>query len=129
MTRLNAFWGRTTDTLSALLLLLAVILAGGYGPLTAQATAVPVASQSPTDAGTGGHRSTPVIAKQQLLASEIRDKKAAPWDDGKPKAFLPSGVLELPAPTKAAGSAAQAFASAPSTAASDFDARAPPAIS
>jgi hypothetical protein len=115
--------------LSALFLLLAVMLAGGYGPLTAQATPVPAASQSPTDAGNGGHRSAPVITKQQLLAGETRDAKAAPWDDGKPKALLLSGGLELPAPTAAARQAAQAFAFAASIAASNFDARGPPAKS
>ena len=129
MTRLNAYWGRTTDLLSAFFLLLALLLAGGYGPLTAQVTAVPPASQSPTDAGTGGHRSAPAITKQQLLAGETRDIKTAPWDDGKPKAFLPSGGLELQAPAAGANQAPMAAAFVAPTAGSPYDARAPPAKS
>ena len=129
MTRLDTYWGRTTDLLSAFFLLLALLLAGGYGPLTAQVTAVPPASQSPTDAGTGGHRSAPVITKQQLLAGETRDIKTAPWDDGKPKAFLPSGDPELQAPAAGANHAPLAAAFVASTAAPPYEARAPPAIS
>ena len=72
--------------LSALFLLLAITL-GGQGPLSAQADA---ASQSSTDLGNRGHRSTPFIIKQQFLVAETRDAKATPWDDGKPKAFLQS---------------------------------------
>ena len=129
MTRLNAYLRRTTDTLSAFFLLLAVMLAGGYGPLTAQGTPVPAASQSPTDAGTGGHRSAPVTAKQQLLAVEARDAKATPRDDSKPKAFLPSNGFDPAAPNAGVGYAVQIVAFAPPIVASGFDARAPPAKS
>ena len=76
--------------LSALFLLLAITL-GGQGPLSAQADA---ASQSSTDLGNRGHRSTLFIIKQQFLVAETRDAKATPWDDGKPKAFLQSTDLE-----------------------------------
>jgi hypothetical protein len=86
MTRLNAYLGRTTDMLSAFFLLLAVMLAG-QGPLAAQADA---ASQSSTDLDNRGHRSTPIIIKQQFLVAETRDAKAMPWDGGEPKAFLQS---------------------------------------
>ena len=130
MTRLNAYLGRTADTLTALFLLLAVMLAGGYGPLTAQVASAPAASpSSPTDIGAGGHRPVPFLAKQQMLAGEARDLKAAPWDDGKPKAFLPSGDPELQAPAAGANHAPLAAAFVASTAAPPYEARAPPAIS
>ena len=130
MTRLNAYIGRTADTLSALFLLLAVMLAGGYGPLTAQVASAQAASpSSPTDIGAGGHRSVPFISKQQLLASEVEDDKAAPHGDGKPKAFLPSQDLELGAFPVTSRRASQAFSSVAAIAASPYEARAPPAIS
>lgn len=112
------------DALSALFLLLAILLAGGYGPQTVQAASAPL--QSPTDLGTGGHRSAPFISKQQLLASETRDTKVAPWDDGKPKTFLASARFELPAPLAGTGHAPQVAATSASPPASPFDARAPP---
>jgi len=130
MTRLNAYPGRTADTLSALFLLLAVMLAGGYGPLTAQVASAPAAlPSSPIDIGAGGHRSVPFLAKQQMLAGEARDLKAAPLDDGKPKAFLLAKCLELTAVAGAAGRAPQAAAFVVAIAASPYEARAPPAIS
>lgn len=115
--------------LSALFLLLAVLLAGGYGPQTVQAGSAPATSQSPTDLGAGGHRSVPFISKQQLLASETRDSKAAPWDDGKPKAFLVVKGLELATPSAGIDLAHQPAIFVAVVSASPFDARAPPAIS
>lgn len=122
MTRLDAYRGRVADTLSALFLLLAVLLAGGYGPQAVQAAP----AQSPTDLGTGGHRSAPFISKQQLLVSETRDTKVAPWDDGKPKTFLASALFELPAPSARGSHAPRIAATFASPPASPFDARAPP---
>lgn len=127
MTRLNAYKGKATDMLSAFLLLLAVLLAGGTGPL--QAPVGPAPPQSSADAGTGSHRSAPVVSKQQLLASEARDLKAAPWDDGKPKAFLRARGLDLAAPLAGPGAAPQDGSLLASASASGFDARAPPAKS
>lgn len=121
----NAYKGRAVDTLSALFLLLAVLLAGGYGPQTVQASA-PATSQSPSDLGTGGHRSVPFISKQQLLASETRDAKVAPWDDGKPKTFLATKGLDLAAPFNGVGNTPQPAAFFASIAASPYEARAPP---
>lgn len=125
MTRLDAYKGRAADMLSALFLLFAVLLAGGYGPQTVQA-ANPAISQSPTDIGAGGHRSVPFISKQQLLASETRDAEAAPWDDGKPKAFLPAEAFELAASFAHAGRGQQATAFFAAIAAAPYEARAPP---
>ncbi len=130
MTRLNAYLGRTADTLSALFLLLAVMLAGGSGPLTAQVASAQAASpSSPTDIGAGRHRSVPFLAKQQMLAGEARDLKAAPLDDGKPKASLLAKCLELTAVAGGASHAPQAAALVVAIAASPYEARAPPAIS
>lgn len=126
MTRLNAYRARATDILSALLLLLAVMLAGGHGPLTVQAAAV-ASAQSATDAGR--HRSAPAVTEQQLLASEAEGDEAATWGDGNPKVFPPSGGLDLPVPTADADHTAQTFVPVSSVTASPFDARAPPAIS
>lgn len=127
MTRLNAYLGRSTDALSAFLLLLAVMLAGGYAPSAAQGTGVP--PPSPTDAGTGSHRSAPFISKQQQLASEARDDTASSGQDGKSKAFLPPKGFDFAALTADLGPALQILAVAPAIAASPFDARAPPAKS
>ena len=129
MSRLNAYLGKTTDALSAFLLLLAVMLAGGYAPSAAQGTAVPATSEAPTDAGTGGQRSTPFISKQHQLASEARDDNASSGEDGKAKVFLPSKGFDLGASTTGLGPAPEALAVAPSIAASPFDARGPPARS
>ena len=130
MTRLNAYLGRTTDTLSAFFLLFAVMLAGGYGPLTAEVASAPAASQSsPTDLGAGGHRPVPFVSKQQMLAGEARDLKATSWDDGKPKAFLAAKAFELTAVPAGTNHAPQATAFFAAIAASPYEARAPPAIS
>ena len=127
MTRPTSYSGRLTDTLSAFFLGLAMLLAGGYGPLTAQAA--PVASESASDLGSRGHRSSPVIAKQQFVVTETRDVKSAPWDDGKPKAFLPPKGLDFAVPAVGVTHPAQSFTFIPSRAPSGFNARAPPARS
>jgi hypothetical protein len=130
MTRLNTYLGRTTDMLSAFFLLLAVMLAGGYGPLTAQVAPAETGSQSsPTDLGAGGHRSVPFVSKQQMLAGEARDLKAATLDDGKPKAFVTAKSLELISVAAGAAQAPQTTDSGASVAASPYEARAPPARS
>jgi hypothetical protein len=129
MTRLNAHIGKTTDMLSAFFLLLAVILAGSYGPLTAQPAPAQTSQSSPTDLGAGGHRSVPFVSKQQMLAGEARDLKAAPLDDGKPKAFLAAKGLEFAAVAAGAVQAPQAPTFVASIAASPYEARAPPAKS
>jgi len=127
MTRLNAHLGRTTDMLSAFFLLLAVMLAGGYGPPAQQITSAPATSQSaPTDLGAGGRRHIPFVSKQQMLAGEARDLKAASWDGGKPKAFVPAKGFELADIAAGADQARPAAVSTASIAASPFDARAPP---
>jgi hypothetical protein len=128
MTRFNAHLGKTTDMLSAFFLLLVVMLAGGYGPSTASAHAQ-TSQSSPTDLGAGGHRSVPFVSKQQMLAGEARDLKAAPLDDGKPKAFLAAKGLELEAVSAGAVQAQQAPAFNASVTASPYEARAPPAQS
>ena len=126
MTRLNAYSGRTVDTLSALFLLLAIML-GGQGPLAAaQADAAP---QSSTDLGNRGHRSTPFVTKQQFLAVETRDAKATQWDDGKPKAFLQSAGLERTAVAAGLLDDTQLVAFIPRAASPGFQARAPPFLS
>jgi len=125
MTRLNAYLGRTADALSAFVLLLAVMLAGGSGPLTAPA--VPATSQPQSDTGIGGGRSVPIVSKQQLLVSEARDEATPSGDDV--KAFLPPNALALAAPVAGPDPAPRLLAALPAIAASDFDARAPPAIS
>lgn len=126
MKRLNAHSGKTTDILSALFLLFALLLAGGQAPLTAKAGGVPATSPSPTDFGAGGHRSAPFISKQQFYAAEARDTKAAPWDDGKSKAFLPSKSLELATVSAGQPDGTRPVAIFPRIAPSGFDARAPP---
>ena len=129
MTRLNAHIGRTTDLLSAFFVLLAVMLAGGYGPSTALSGSAPATSQSsPTDAGAGGHRSVPFISKQQLLASEAEDDKGTSWGDS-PKALAPAQGLELAAFSAGDHYAPQATVRFASLAASPYQARAPPAKS
>jgi hypothetical protein len=61
--------------------------------------------------------------------SEARDDKSTPRDDGKANAFLVPDALQLTASFAGAGQAIEAVASVASIAASDFDARAPPARS
>lgn len=130
MTRLNAHIGKTTDMLSAFFLLLAVMLAGGYGPSPASVGPAPATSQSsPTDAGAGGHRSVPFISKQQLLASEAEDDKATSWGDGKAKVFLPSRGFELVVRLVVTDHAPQTAMPVVAIAASPYQARAPPAQS
>ena len=127
MTRPSPYSGKMIDMLSALFLSLAVLLAGGYGPLTAQTA--PVTSESVADLGTGGHRSAPVIAKQQFVVAETRDATLAPWDDGKPKVFLSPKGFDFAVPAASFIQPAQTFAFLPSFAGSGFNARAPPARS
>lgn len=128
MKRLTAYRERAADTLSALMLFLAVVLAGGYGPLVAQAPVV-ATQAAPVDAGTGNHRSSPVLAKQQLVVTESRDSAAAGIDDGKPKPFLAARGIDLsPHFVRATGTISVAAAII-GQAASHFDARAPPANS
>lgn len=127
MTRLNAHIGKTTDMLSAFFVLLAVMLAGGYGPSAAQPVPAAQTSQSsPTDAGAGGHRSVPFVSKQQILASEAEDDKATSWGDGKAKAFLPVQDFELAAFPSGADNEPQAAVRLASAATSSYEARAPP---
>ncbi len=115
---------------SALFLLLAVLLAGGFGPLTAQVQTAPLGgTASSTDSGTGGHRSAPTISKQQLLVVEARDSKSAPWDDGRPKHSLVAKGLELPLPAHGVSHVQQSGQLTNVNAASPFDARAPPIYS
>ncbi|HEY6631114.1 MAG TPA: hypothetical protein VIZ90_06665 [Rhizobiaceae bacterium] len=129
MTRLNAYIGKTTDMVSAFFLLLAVILAGGYAPSTAQSAAAQTSQTAPTDLGAGGHRSVPFISKQHLLASEAEDDKATSFGDGKAKAFVPARGFELAASPAAVDDEPQAAPRLASVAASPYEARAPPATS
>jgi hypothetical protein len=128
MTRLNAYIGRTTDTLSAFFLLFAVMLAGGYAQPTAQVASAP-AQSSPTDVGTGNHRPVPFVSKQQLLIGEAKDFGTASGDDGKSKAFLPAKDFELSTVAAKADHTSQAVVFFAAIAASPYEARAPPAIS
>lgn len=130
MTRLGTYRTRASDAFSALLVLFAVLLAGGSGPLAAQAPLPATGAQStPADAGTRSHRSAPVIAKQQIFVSESRDIASAGWDDGHPKTFLAAQGFDLAA--NASGTPATLLGAAITlvAAASPFDARAPPAFS
>lgn len=113
--------------LSALFLLLAVLLAGSYGPLTAQTTVTSAASsKSSTDAGAAGQRTVPVVPKLQFLAADARIVKATFWDDGKSKAALAPKGFEFSAPMSGLSSNSQIVALVPPVGASGFDARAPP---
>lgn len=126
----STYGKKAADMLSALFLLLALLLAGGYGPLTAQMPSIPLAgTTSSTDSGTGGHRSAPAISKQQLLVVEARDSKAAPWDDGRPKHSLVAKGIELPLAADGVSHAQQLAHFIVVHAASPFDARAPPFLS
>jgi len=129
MTRLNAFMGRTTDMLSAAFLLLALVVAGGYGQPAAQADARAAAQSAAPVANTGGHRSVPVISDPQLFASEAKDAPSASWDDGKAKSFLAPHAIAFAPFVAARGLTPRSAAQVVAIAASDFDARAPPAIS
>lgn len=118
---------KATDMLSALFLLLAVLLAGGYGPLTAQVPLVADSSKpSPTRLGTGNHRSAPGISKQQHLLSEVKDAKTSIWDDGKPKHYLAAQGLELPQLSGGDEHAHKATLPNVVVSASPYSARAPP---
>lgn len=130
MTRLGTYRTKASDAFSALLVLFAVLLAGGYAPLAAQApllsTGTPAA---PADAGTGSHRSAPAIAKQQIFVSETRDIASAGWDDGHPKTFLASHGFDLAPHASGVTATRPGAAITLVAAASSFDARAPPASS
>lgn len=115
--------------LSAFFLLLAVMLAGGYAPPTAQAASLALPHSAPTDVGSRNHRPVPFLSKQQMLAGEARDLKAASWDDGKPKAFMPVQGFDFADIAAAADQAPPVAAPAASIAASPYEARAPPARS
>lgn len=116
--------------LSAFFLLLAVMLAGGSGPSTAQVGQASAPSQSsPIDVGNGGRRPVPVVSKQQLYVGEASESNSSSGDDGKSKVFLPAKGLELQAVAAGLDHAPQAVVLAASFAASPFDARAPPAKS
>jgi len=129
MTRLNAIMGKTTDMLSAAFLLLALIVAGGYGQPPALAGTQGEAQSALPAANTGGHRSAPVISDPQLFVSEAKDAPSATWDDGKAKSFLAPHAIAFAPFVAARGLAARSAAQVAAIAASDFDARAPPAIS
>lgn len=129
MTRLNAFMGKTTDMLSAAFLLLALLVAGAHGQPPAQSEVQAAAQSAAPAANNGGHRSVPAISNPALFASDAKDAPSATWDDGKAKSFLVPDAIEFAAFVAAVGQAAQSAAQVVSIAASDFDARAPPAIS
>lgn len=130
MTRLGTYRTRASDAFSALLVLFAVLLAGGSGPLAAQAPLPATGAQSaPVDAGTRSHRSAPAIAKQQIFVSETRDIAVAAWDDGHPKTFLASRGFDLAPHAAGVVATRSGDAVALAAAASPFDARAPPACS
>jgi len=129
MTRLNAFMGRTTDMLSAAFLLLALIVAGGHGQPPAFSDAKAAAQSAGPAANTGGHRSAPVISDPQLFASEAKDAPSATWDEGKAQSFLVPHAIAFAPFVAARGLAARSTAQVAAIAATDFDARAPPAIS
>jgi hypothetical protein len=130
MTQLGTYRKKTSDIFSALLVLFAMLLAGGQGPLAGQAPVLSIGAQStPVDAGTGGHRSAPAIAKQQIFVSESRDIAASGWDDGHPKTFLAALGFDLAPHVSGATATLPGAAVTLLAAASPFDARAPPAFS
>ncbi len=130
MTRFSTYRAKAADMLSTLLLLLAVLLAGGAGAAGYQGAAGSAAPLTTADGlGKAGNRSTPVLAKQRLLVSEAKDDTSGSSDDGKSKKFLASGPFFIAAPSSGAASDAPLPASQPANAASPFDARGPPAIS
>jgi hypothetical protein len=129
MTRLNAIMGKTTDVLSAAFLLLALLVAGGHGQPPALSATQAAAQTGVPAANNGGHRSVPVITNPELFAAEAKDAPSAKWDDGKSKSFFVPATLEFAAFVAAVGHSAPCAAQVAAIAASDFDARAPPAIS
>ena len=121
--------GKTTDMLSAAFLLLALLVAGGHGQPPAQSEALAAAQPAAPAARPGPtarRQSSPTL---KLFVSEAKDAPAATWDDGKAKAFLVPDAIEFAAFVVAVGHSAQSAAQVTAIAASDFDARAPPAIS
>ncbi len=118
------------DVLSGLMLFLALVLAGGYGPLSAQAPAFPEARHAaPSGAATGGQRTAPVLAKQQFAVAESRDVDGSGWGGDDPKALPASLALDLSPRFAHATGATRATFAPPVSPASSFDARAPPARS
>lgn len=129
MKRLGIYGTRASDALSALLVLFAVMLAGGYGPLAGQVSALPSAESGTSGAGTGSQRSAPAITKQQIFVSETRDVSSAGWDDGHPKTFVASRSFDLEQNTAGVTVSFPGAVVTLAFAASPFDARGPPSIS
>ncbi len=130
MTRLNAYIGRTTDTLSAFFLLFAVMLAGGYAQPTAQVASAPASNPRRPMSALATTAPSPSSPSSNLLIGEAKDFGTASGDDGKPKAFLPAKDFELSTVAAKADHTSQAVAFfVAAIAASPYEARAPPAIS
>ena len=130
MTRIDAYLGKTTDVLSALFLLLVLVLSGGIGPSLPQGAAVAASTtRAPVDAEPAGHRSTPLISKQQQLVSDAGDDLPSMGKGGKTKTLLPAGGWDLHRPLSGPGAAGYLVAVADSVLSSPFDARGPPAQS
>lgn len=129
MTRLGTYRNRVSDALSALLVLFAVLLAGGQAPLSGQASALSTAQSGGVATGAGSHRSVPAVTKQQVFVSEARDVASAAFDDGHPKALLASRVPDLAPRALEARGAHAGKAVTRVAAAAPFDATGPPSIS
>ncbi len=127
MTRQAPYGRRATDFVSALFLLLAFALTGGNPLLSGQS--VPASPLQSSASGTAGHRSAPVVAKQQLFVIEARAAKASSWDDGNANPLLAADGFELSAPVGDPLPHSAGLASVSAFAAASFQARAPPALS
>ncbi|MBL8578913.1 MAG: hypothetical protein JNK47_16950 [Mesorhizobium sp.] len=126
MKRPGTYRKGAADALSAFFLFVAMLLAGGYGPLASSAPAAPqTARTAPTDAGTGSQRSVPALSKQQTYLSESEDSTPSSSDDGKAKALTVVG-FQLPTPSVERTDGQSVVAVLPPLRAASFSARAPP---
>ncbi|MEQ1944533.1 hypothetical protein ABMA32_19120 [Mesorhizobium sp. VNQ89] len=129
MKRPDTYRKGAADALSAFFLFVAMLLAGGYGPLASSAPAAPqTVRTAPVDAGTGGQRSVPVLSKQQTYLSESEDATSSSSDEGKAKAIVVAG-FELPASSVEIAHDQPVVSLLPPLRAASFSARAPPAQS
>lgn len=128
MQKARTYKTRATDFLSALLLCLAAMLAGGYGAFSDDIR--PTASTSAPGsrgADSADPQSSPTTPRRPFIAAEWRITKAAlAQGDGKPKAALAPAVPSLP--DLGPGPTHEALARRPTLAAAfhDYGARAPP---
>ncbi len=126
MKRSDTYRKGAADALSAFFLFVAMLLAGGYGPLASSTPAAPQSARTaPTDAGAGSQRSVPVLSKQQTYLSESEDATSSSSDEGKAKALAVVG-FQLPTPSVERTDDKSLVATPPPLSAASFSARAPP---